>query len=81
MLTNNLGLRAARPAAGLYLWPHVPEGYTSAQFVEKLLLATGISLTAGNEFGPHGEGYVRISLGQTTARVVEAAERLKRFKL
>ena len=81
VLTNNLGLRDARPAAGLYLWPHVPEGYTSAQFVEKLLLATGISLTAGNEFGPHGEGYVRISLGQTTARVVEAAERLKRFKL
>jgi LL-diaminopimelate aminotransferase len=80
VLVNDLGLRVARPMAGLYLWPHVPAGYTSAQFVEKLLLETGISLAAGNEFGPHGEGYVRISLGQTTPRVVEAAARLREFR-
>lgn len=79
--TEGLGLRVAKPTAGLYLWPHVPEGYTSAQFVEKVLLTTGISLTSGAEFGPHGEGYVRVSLGQASARVAEAAERLRKLKL
>jgi LL-diaminopimelate aminotransferase len=80
VLVNDMRLRVAKPTAGLYLWPQVPEGYTSAQFVEKILLATGVSLTAGGEFGPHGEGYMRISLGQTTTRVAEAAERLRQFR-
>jgi LL-diaminopimelate aminotransferase len=80
VLANDLDLQVARPLAGLYLWPRVPEGYTSAAFAEKVLLTTGISLTSGAEFGPHGEGYLRISLGQTTPKIMEAAERLRGFK-
>jgi LL-diaminopimelate aminotransferase len=80
-LVGDLGLECALPRAGLYLWPRVPAGYTSAQFVEKLLMEAGVSLTSGAEFGVHGEGYVRISVGQTTPRVVEAAARLQRLRL
>ncbi len=77
LLVNDWGLQVARPLAGLYLWPHVPAGYTSASFTEKVLLATGVSFTSGASFGPHGEGHVRISLGQSTARILEAIRRLK----
>ncbi len=80
-LTDGLHLEVQKPLASLYLWPHVPAGYTSATFVEHVLMNTGVSLTPGNEFGPHGEGYVRISLGQVTDRVEEAVKRLRSLKL
>lgn len=79
VLVDHLGLECALPAGSLYLWPRVPPGYTSAEFADKILLATGVSLTAGSAFGAHGEGYLRISLGQTTERFMEAVERLAAF--
>jgi LL-diaminopimelate aminotransferase len=81
LLACEWGLQVQKPLGSLYLWPHVPEGYTSASFAEKILLSTGVSLTSGAEFGPHGEGYVRISVGQTTARVQEAIRRMRDIKL
>lgn len=81
LLRSDWGLAVEKPAASLYLWPHVPDDFTSAQFVEKVLLSTGVSFTPGNEFGHHGEGYIRISVGQTTERVNEAVERLRKLKI
>ena len=81
VLTVDLGLVTLKPTAGLYLWPRVPGGVSSAEFTERVLTETGVSLTAGSSFGLHGEGYVRISLGQHTHRVMEAVERLRRFRL
>jgi len=43
------------------------------------LLSTGVSFTPGSEFGPHGEGYMRISVGQTTDKVAEAVDRLRKL--
>lgn len=80
VLVNHLGLQCDLPAASLYLWPKVPAGYTAAEFADKILLATGVSLTPGSAFGAHGEGYLRISLGQTTTRFMAAVERLREFK-
>jgi len=80
LLANEWGLQVAKPLASLYLWPHVPDGYTSAEFADKILLTTGVSFTPGSAFGPHGEGYLRISLGQTTPKIIEALERLRKFK-
>jgi LL-diaminopimelate aminotransferase len=79
VLVNTWGLHAARPQASLYLWPRVPDGYTSAEFADKILSATGVSMTPGSAFGPHGEGYLRISVGQTTDRIAAAVERLRAF--
>ena len=80
LLVDDWGLQVAKPLAGLYLWPHIPAGYTSASFTEKVLLTTGVSFTSGAEFGPHGEGYIRISVAQSTAKIVEAIGRLKGLK-
>jgi LL-diaminopimelate aminotransferase len=81
VLVNELGLEVALPAAGLYLWPKVPPGFTAAEFAEKILMATGVSVTPGSAFGAHGEGYLRISLGQTTERFTTAVERLRTLKI
>jgi LL-diaminopimelate aminotransferase len=81
VLVHDLALEVGLPAASLYVWPKVPSGYTSAGFADKILVTTGVSLTPGSAFGAHGEGYLRISLGQTTERFMEAVCRLRDLKL
>ncbi|MBQ9359288.1 MAG: LL-diaminopimelate aminotransferase [Abditibacteriota bacterium] len=50
------------PKGSLYVWARVPEGYSSADFVKKLISEAGVLVIPGNGYGPHGEGYVRMSL-------------------
>lgn len=73
---RQMGLRAATPQAGLYVWAATPAGVTAAAFAERLLVQTGVSVTPGSAFGAHGEGYFRISLGTATERLLEAIRRL-----
>jgi LL-diaminopimelate aminotransferase len=75
------GLEVYPSNATFYLWVKVPKGFSSAQFVEKLLEECAIVCTPGNGFGEHGEGYFRISLTVPTQRLVEAAERIKELRL
>jgi LL-diaminopimelate aminotransferase len=78
---QEIGMQARRTAASLYVWAGIPDGYRSAEFAGRLLEEAAISITPGTVFGPHGEGYVRISLGMSTDRIREAMSRLKRFAL
>jgi LL-diaminopimelate aminotransferase len=80
LVTQRWGLRCEKPTAGLYLWPHVPLGYSSDAFTQKVLLESGVSMTPGSAFGPHGEGYFRISIGTATNKIVEAVERLRALR-
>jgi LL-diaminopimelate aminotransferase len=80
LVTQEWGLRCKKPIAGLYLWPHVPQGYSSDDLTQKVLLETGVSMTPGSAFGPHGEGYFRISIGTATSKIVEAVERLRTLR-
>ena len=75
------GLEVYPSDATFYLWVKVPKGYSSAQFVERLLEECAIVCTPGNGFGEHGEGYFRISLTVSTERLLEASERIKKLKL
>ncbi len=78
---ESAGLEIYKSDFTFYLWIKVPEGFTSAQFVAKLLDEAGIVCTPGNGFGEYGEGYFRISLTVPTDRLLEAAERISRLKL
>lgn len=73
---HKIGIKCRVPQASLYVWAHVPEGYTSAEFVTKVLQETGVVMTPGNGFGDAGEGYFRISLTVDTARLEEAVSRI-----
>ena len=74
-----LGMQAERPQATLYVWAQVPTGETSVAFSRRVLEATGVWLTPGTAFGPHGEGYVRISICMPEERLREAGDRLRRL--
>jgi len=74
---QEVGIGARKPLASLYIWAETPAGYTSAEFCTWLLEVVSISTTPGTTFGPHGEGYLRISLGMSTERIREAVNRLK----
>jgi LL-diaminopimelate aminotransferase len=59
---QQMGLEARIPKASLYVWCPVPKGWRSRHFANMLLEEAGVSLTPGDIFGRHGEGYVRISV-------------------
>jgi LL-diaminopimelate aminotransferase len=76
-----VGLTAKIPKATLYIWAHVPDGWTSAEFADRLLTDLAISVSPGTFFGALGEGYVRISLGMATERIEEAMDRMKHWTI
>ena len=78
---KKLGLKPLESDVTFYIWTRVPEGYTSAEFVGRLIDEAGIVCTPGNGFGEAGEGYFRISLTVPTERLLEAAKRIENLKL
>jgi LL-diaminopimelate aminotransferase len=73
---RKLGLQVTPPKASLYVWARVPAGMTSAGFAERLLDEAAVIVTPGNGYGPHGEGYVRLSLTLADDRVDEGLRRI-----
>ncbi len=74
---RSAGIPAATPKASLYVWYPLPAGETDSKaFCERALREAGVSMTPGVVFGPHGEGFVRISLGTDTGQLRQAMERL-----
>tara|TARA_Y100000588_G_C14215542_1_gene908651 strand:- start:523 stop:1686 length:1164 start_codon:yes stop_codon:yes gene_type:complete len=74
---EKMGLEVTSPKAGLYVWAKVPVGYTSAQFAEILLEESDVVVTAGNGYGPSGEGYIRLSLTISESDLSEGLARLE----
>jgi aspartate/methionine/tyrosine aminotransferase len=68
------------PAATMYLWAKLPDGWTdSIQFCMDLVRSTGVALSPGAGFGKYGEGYVRFALVHPPAVLQEAAQRIGNF--
>ncbi len=80
------GLRKAgftldAPRAAIYVWVQLPNGCTdSMAFCSRMLEEIGVSTTPGVVYGQHGEGFLRISLGQSTERIKEAVQRIENWK-
>lgn len=64
-----------------YIWFKVPEGMTSWEFFDYLLLKTGVAGTPGSGFGECGEGYFRLTAFNTYENTVEAMERIEKLYL
>ncbi len=60
-----------------YVWLQVPKGMTSWEFFDKLLEEVNVVGTPGSGFGPHGEGYFRLTAFGTKENTIEAIERIK----
>lgn len=63
-----------------YIWLKVPEGLTSWEFFDKLLIEANVVGTPGVGFGPSGEGYFRLTAFGTKENTIEAIERIKNMK-
>ena len=79
--TTAIGWHGKSSPGTFYAWMPVPAGYTSQTFTELLLDQADVAVAAGNGFGRHGEGYVRIGLLTSPQRLQEAAERIGRLGL
>ncbi|MFH1540943.1 MAG: LL-diaminopimelate aminotransferase [Elusimicrobiota bacterium] len=78
---NKIGWRVKKPQATFYVWVKVPEGFTSAQIVEKLIDEAGIIAVPGNGLGLSGEGYVRFALTVPENRLKQAVEKISKVRL
>ena len=58
-----------------------PAGLSSWQFFDRLLTEVNIVGTPGVGFGPHGEGYFRLSAFGTPEQTMDAMERIKSWNL
>jgi LL-diaminopimelate aminotransferase len=76
---RELGLGVRPPKASFYIWARLPSGITSAEFAQRLLEETAVSVTPGLGYGTHGEGYIRISLTTPDDRLNEAMNRLRNW--
>ena len=65
--------------SGLFLWGRIERpGLKSEELADALLRDAHVFITPGSIFGPHGEGYIRISLCASEERLREALERIKK---
>ena len=78
---NRIGLRVDPPKASLYVWARIPDGFTSAEFAELILEETDVVVTAGNGYGPSGEGYIRLSLTISEEDLDEGLKRLENWEI
>lgn len=77
---EDMGMTVDSPRAGLYIWARVPKGYESAEFAERLLEDTDVLMIPGGNYGPSGEGYVRLSITLADDLIDKALERVSGWR-
>ncbi|MGJ7515864.1 pyridoxal phosphate-dependent aminotransferase [Pseudomonas baetica] len=71
------GLRAIRPDGGMFVMVDVRQTGLSAQhFAERLLEGYGVSVLAGEAFGPSAAGHIRIGLVVDRPKLADACRRI-----
>lgn len=78
---KSAGINVKPPKATFYVWAQAPKGFTSGEFVKKLLEELHVVVTPGDGFGAAGAGYFRISLTVPDDRLEEAVQRIRKLKL
>jgi arginine:pyruvate transaminase len=71
------GIRAIRPDGGMFVMADVRQTGLSAQhFAERLLEGYGVSVLAGEAFGPSAAGHIRIGLVVDRRKLADACQRI-----
>jgi LL-diaminopimelate aminotransferase len=74
-----IGLGFTPQKGTFYLWIPVPSGMTSIEFTTMLFEKAAVVVAAGTAYGPHGEGFIRVSLTVPDRRLEEAMERIQKI--
>jgi aspartate/methionine/tyrosine aminotransferase len=78
---QEMGLKIlVEPTGAFYVFFNVSR-YTDdvLAFAYEILERTGVALTPGVDFGPHGEGFLRLSYANSLENLEEGLDRLARF--
>ncbi|WP_282941572.1 pyridoxal phosphate-dependent aminotransferase [Paenibacillus sp. RC67] len=78
---DKIGWKATRSQGSFFTWLPVPKGHTSVSLADLLLEEAKIVVAPGTGFGESGEGYVRLGLLTSEARLQEAIERVAKLNL
>lgn len=74
------GLRAQTPQGAFYLFPNIRAyGLPAKVVARRLLEEAGVAVLAGTDFGPGGEGYLRLVYAVSMEAIEEGAERMARW--
>ena len=74
------GARCVEPNGSFYAFPNFSSfGLSSLDLATKLIEEAGVMTLPGTEFGPAGEGHLRLSVVSDRDRLEEGVERLQRF--
>lgn len=80
---SKAGWEVIPPKATMFVWvkltSEIRQKWSSRQFTEQLLNATGVVVIPGDAFGEAGEGYIRIALVEDEVRLIEAAKRIGEY--
>lgn len=74
---KNAGYTVSGGVNAPYVWLQTPDKMSSWEFFDYLLERANVVGTPGSGFGPHGEGYFRLSAFGNYENTVEAMERIK----
>ena len=81
-ILNNLKDAGYEVSGGVnapYIWLATPNGMSGWEFFDLLLTRANVVGTPGSGFGPHGEGYLRLTAFGGHENTVEAIDRIKRI--
>ncbi|MCU0861700.1 MAG: aminotransferase class I/II-fold pyridoxal phosphate-dependent enzyme [Methanomassiliicoccales archaeon] len=73
---RSMGFKVDLPKGTFYLWFRV-DG-SSMRFADRMLNEAGVVVTPGVGFGQGGEGFIRMALTQSSARIEEALGRMEK---
>ena len=73
------GFDAVAPKATMYLWVPIPTNEPGLDFCRRAMESEGVIVLPGSSMGQGGEGFFRIALTTSEARLQEAALRLGRL--
>jgi len=76
---NGLGWSVTKPKATFYIWIKIHAKTDALSFAARLLEEANIVVTPGEGFGAHGQGYIRMALTVSEARIKEALARLRKI--
>ena len=71
------GMRCPLPRGAFYVFPNIEAfGRPAAELADYLLAEAGVAVLPGTDFGPNGEGHLRLSYANSSANIQKALERM-----
>ncbi len=74
------GVACRKPQGAFYVFPNIKSfGLTSKELAARLLDEAGVAVLAGTDFGPGGEGYLRLCYCTSMPVIEQALEKMGEF--